>query len=126
MQEISFRSTLFFIAFSFFVAAKSNAQCCAGGSGSCIAGGASQGVLQHGQWELNTNFQFISSDKFYKNDSHVDEGSYDSYSSQYEYFRMAYGVTKDFTISLESGYYIGKKEVGLNENPATTYSSSGF
>ena len=126
MQKSIFRNILLFTAFSFFSASKLSAQCCAGGSGSCIAGGASQGVLQHGQWELNTNFQFISSDKFYRNDSPADEGSYDSYSSQYEYFRMAYGVTKDFTISLESGYYLNKKEVGLNENPATTYSSKGF
>jgi len=126
MRKIIFRKIILFTAFSFFQTGPLNAQCCAGGSGSCIAGGSSQGVLQHGQWELNTNFQFISSDEFYKNDSPAELGSYDSYSSQYEYFRMAYGVTKDFTVSLESGYYIGKKEVGLNGNPATTYTSKGF
>src|SRR5690242_2927301 len=110
MQRFFFRGFLFLSFITFSQRENAVAQCCAGGSGSCIAGGASQGVLQHGQWELNTNFQFISSDKFYKNDSPVEKGSYDSYSSQYEYFRMAYGVTKDFTISLESGYYIGKNE----------------
>jgi len=126
MQQFLFRSFILSAAFIFYCAENLHAQCCAGGSGSCIAGGASQGVLQHGQWELNTNFQFISSDEFYKNDKHVDSGSYDSYSSEYEYFRLAYGVTKDFTISLESGYYIGKKEVGLHNNPLTTYTSKGF
>jgi len=120
------RRIILVIAFAFFLIGRLHAQCCAGGSGSCIAGGASQGVLQHGQWELNTNFQFISSDEFYKNDSPSAAENYDSYSSQYEYFRMAYGVTKDFTMSLESGYYIGKKEVGLHGNPATTYTSKGF
>jgi hypothetical protein len=126
MKQFIFRSIIFISAFGLCRMNPVNAQCCAGGSGSCIAGGASQGVLQHGQWELNTNFQFISSDNFYKNDSPVDNGSYDSYSSQYEYFRMAYGASDKFTISLESGYYLGKKEVGLNENPATTYTSKGF
>lgn len=102
------------------------AQCCAGGSGSCIAGGASQGVLLENQMELNTNFQFINTDKFYRKDSPEDAGSFDSYSSQYEYFRLAYGATKNLTVSLESGYYLLKKEVGLHNNPATTYTSKGF
>jgi len=103
-----------------------HAQCCAGGSGSCIAGGASQGVLQYQQVELNTNFQFINTDRFYRKDSRNEKGSFDKYSSQYEYFRLAYGVSKNFTFSVESGYYLLKKEVGLNNNPATTYSSKGF
>src|SRR5215216_1454506 len=87
-----------------------HAQCCAGGSGSPIAGGASQGVLLERQVELNTNFQFISTDKFYKKDSPDTAGTFDSFSSTYEYFRLAYGVTKNFTMSVESGYYFKKKE----------------
>ncbi len=105
-----------------------NAQCCAGGSGSPIAGGASQGVLMERQMELNTNFQFISTDRFYKNDSEVpaSTGTFDSFNSTYEYFRIAYGVSKNLTMSVESGYYFNKKEVGLNGNPATTYESKGI
>jgi hypothetical protein len=102
------------------------AQCCAGGSGSPIAGGASQGVLLERQVELNTNFQFISTDKFYSNDSPDTAKSFDSFKSTYEYFRLAYGVTKNFTMSVESGYYFHKKEIGLNNNPATTYEAKGI
>src|SRR5436190_24184315 len=79
------------------------AQCCAGSSGSPIAGGASQGVLLERQAELNTNFLFIYSDKFYDKDSRTTTRYFDSFSSTYEYFRLAYGVTKNFTMSVESG-----------------------
>ena len=102
------------------------AQCCAGGSGSPIAGGASQGVLLERQIELNTNFQFINADKFYKKDVPDTGGTFDSFSSTYEYFRLAYGVTKDFTMSVESGYFFKKKETGKKGDPATTYESKGI
>src|SRR5690349_20280522 len=102
------------------------AQCCAGGSGSPIAGGASQGVLQERQIELSTNFQFINTDKFYKKDVPDTGGTFDSFSSTYQYFKLAYGVSKNFTMSVESGYYFKKKETGLEGNPATTYKAKGF
>ncbi|HKR06976.1 MAG TPA: heavy metal-binding domain-containing protein [Bacteroidia bacterium] len=104
-----------------------HAQCCAGGSGSPIAGGASQGVLQERQVDINTNFQFISTNKFYKKDVLAPDSvrTFDSFSSTYEYFRLAYGLTKNFTFSLESGYYFNKKEIGLNKDPATTYTAKG-
>src|ERR1041385_3902695 len=92
------------------------AQCCAGGSGSPIAGGASQGVLMERQIDLNTNFQFINTNNFYKKDVPDTGGTFDSFGSTYEYFRLAYGVSKNFTMSLESGYYFKKKEIGLNGN----------
>jgi hypothetical protein len=103
-----------------------HAQCCAGGSGSPIAGGASQGVLLERQMELSTSFQFIYTDKFYKKSSPDTTRSFDSFKSTYEYFKIAYGITKNFTMSVESGYYFNKKETGLNENPVTTYISKGF
>ena len=118
-----FSVLILLLSFSFM---QSHGQCCAGGGGSCIAGGVSQGVLQFRQLELNTNFQFISTDRFYKKDSRKKEGSFDSYSSEYEYFRVAYGVSRNLTFSLESGYYLQKKEVGLNGNAATSYSSKGI
>ena len=103
-------------------------QCCAGGSGSPIAGGASQGVLMERQVDLNTNFQFISTNKFYRKDSQVPDSarSFDSFSSTYEYFRVAYGLTKNLTFSVETGYYFKKEEIGLEKNPATTYSAKGI
>lgn len=111
-----------------FFSSYSYSQCCAGGSGSPIAGGASQGVLLERQIELNTNFQFISTNKFYKRDSPAPDSlrTFDSFSSRYEYFRLAYGVTKNFTMSVESGYFFNKKETGLNEDPLTTYETKGI
>jgi hypothetical protein len=102
------------------------AQCCAGGSGSPIAGGASQGVLLERQVELNTNFQFIYSDKFYNKDAPATVKYFDSFSSTYEYFRLAYGATKNLTMSVESGYYFHKEEIGLDGNPGTTYKTKGL
>ena len=104
------------------------AQCCAGGSGSPIAGGTSQGVLLERQVELNTNFQLINTNKFYYKDSQVPDSmrAFDSFSSTYQYFRLGYGVTKNFTMSLESGYYLKKKEIGLNGNLQATYEANGF
>ena len=103
-----------------------NAQCCAGGSGCTVAGGTSQGVLQEKQIELNTNFQFINADKFYKKDAVDTNRTFDSFESQYEYFRLAYGLSKNLTMSVESGYFFKKKETGLRKDPATTYTSSGI
>ncbi|MBP8822065.1 MAG: hypothetical protein KBH07_00305 [Flavobacteriales bacterium] len=100
-------------------------QCCAGGSGSPIAGDAAQGVLQEHQMELNTNYQFIHTDKFYKQDKLVAERTFDGFQSQYQYLKVAYGLTKELTLSLENGYYLMKKEVGYNQDPRTTYTSTG-
>ncbi|MBS1568398.1 MAG: hypothetical protein JST45_03045 [Bacteroidetes bacterium] len=102
------------------------AQCCAGGSSSCIVGGAAEGVLGEGQMELNTNLQFINTDKFYKLDKQVSERTFDGFQSRYQYFKVAYGVSKNLTVSLENGYYLLKKEIGFNNNPATTFTSKGM
>ncbi|MCC7231689.1 MAG: hypothetical protein IT242_02000 [Bacteroidia bacterium] len=107
---------------------KGNGQCCAGGSGCSITGEASTGVLQKRQIELSTNFQFISTDKFYKRDRVAPDGerTFDSYNSSYQYFRLGYGISENFTLSVEGGYYFLKKETGLDNNPSTTYSSKGI
>src|SRR6185503_12222908 len=87
------------------ISINSNSQCCSGGSACPIAGGGSQGVLEENQVELNTNLQFINTQKFFKGNKRDTAVYFDSYTSQYEYFRVAYGVTKNFTMSIESGYY---------------------
>lgn len=104
------------------------AQCCAGSSGCSIAGSASTGVLEEHQIELSSNFQFISTEKFFKKDKQAPNSSrtFDSFKSTYQYFKIGYGVTKNLTFSVESGYYLLKKETGLNKNPFTTYESKGF
>jgi hypothetical protein len=98
-------------------------QCCGGGGGSPIAGGASQGVLLEKQIELNINYQNINTHKFLNGD--VPSDNYLArYTSQYIYSRIAYGVTKNFTMSIESGYYINKTQYGLHY--ADTIASKGF
>ncbi len=121
------RYILSLLLFSFFAfnSINSSAQCCAGGSGCPIAGGSSQGVLDENQIELNTNIQLINTNNFYTGSKRDTAKYFDSYTSHYEYFRLAYGVSKNLTMSIESGYYFQKKEVGLRQNPATTYQSGG-
>ena len=113
----------------FLFSQKSFAQgCCSGGSGSPIAGGASQGVLAPGQIELASNFQYISSNKF-KTENRDTVSLFNNYNSRYLYSKFAYGLTKEFTFSAEFGYYFNKTQVGLfdsslNESPKIE--SSGF
>ena len=85
-----------------------------------------EGVLQEKQIELNTNYQFIKADKFYKKDAVDTNRTFDSFESQYEYFRLAYGLSKNLTMSLEGGYFIKKIEIGLHVDPLTTYQAKGM
>ncbi|TAL57402.1 MAG: hypothetical protein EPN85_14185 [Bacteroidetes bacterium] len=86
--------------------------CCAGGSGSPIAGGASQGVLLDRQMELASNFQYISSSRFLTKD--IDTVKlFENFNSKYLYTKIAYGFTKDLTVSLEAGYFFNKTQTGL-------------
>ncbi len=112
-----------FSALVFLSSDKIKAQCCAAGSGSPIAGDGSQGVLQQKQAEINLNYQKIYTTEFLSGDT-ADVNYLDSYSSDYLYLRLAYGITEDLTLSLESGYYIGKKQVGLDNRDTIT--SSGI
>jgi hypothetical protein len=99
------------------------AQCCGGGGGSPVAGGSSQGVLLEHQMEINTNLQYIHTTKFFSGDER-DTNYLDSYSSNYSYTRLAYGLSKKLTISLEAGYWLDKTEVGKNKS--VTYQSKGI
>lgn len=105
---------------------RSLAQCCAGGSGSCMVGGAAQGVLGAHQMELNTNFQYIHSNSFYRGSERASEHTFDSFESKLQYFKVAYGASKNLTVSLEYSHYLLKKETGLNGDPATTYTCKGM
>jgi hypothetical protein len=128
VKHLFFNTTLLLGVMIFCFLGNANAQCCAGGSGCSIVGGASTGVLQERQIELNTNFQYINSHKFYKNDKVAPSSSrtFDSFNSAYQYFKLGYGLTDKLTLSIEGGYYYKKEEIGLDKNPATTYQSSGM
>jgi hypothetical protein len=109
-----------------FLANQAFAQCCAGGSGSPIAGGTSQGVLSSKQIELNTNFQYINTNNFYTEDKPDTLKYFDNFHSSYQYFRLAYGVTEKLTMSIETGNFFLKEEIGLNNDPSKTYNTSGI
>lgn len=102
------------------------AQCCSAGSGSCIVGGAAQGVLQEQELQLSSNFQFIGTEAFYKEDQRTEEHTFDGFRSRYQYFKVAYGASPKLTLSVEAGHHLLKEEIGRMKDPATTYRSSGF
>ncbi|HNB81511.1 MAG TPA: hypothetical protein PLP14_05385 [Chitinophagaceae bacterium] len=106
------RSLLFACSF-LFPASWLQAQCCSGGSGSPVAGGTSQGVLQPYQMELNYNYQHTSTTRFL-NGHHPDTRFLDLYRTDYSYVRLAYGLSTKLTISLEGGYFLQKKQIGLD------------
>lgn len=108
------------LLFPMYIKAQS---CCSGGSGSPIAGGTSQGVLYKKQAEVSTNIQYINSGIFLTGDKRAKD-FLDNYNSTYLYNRVAYGITEKLTLSLESGYFFNKTQIGLNNRD--TISSSGF
>lgn len=87
--------------------------CCSGGSASPIAGGTSQGVLNENQFEIAVNNQLMKSNHFFSGDKDT-AALFDDLSSNYIYLRTAFGLTKKLTISIESGYFIRKRQIGLN------------
>jgi hypothetical protein len=97
--------------------------CCSGGSGSPIAGGASQGVLQERQMEIAVNHQYLSTDRFLVKDKDT-VSLFDNLNSNYIYGRIAYGITQKLTMSIESGYFINKTQYGLERKD--TIRSSGI
>ncbi len=113
------------IAFSilFFSNQTYSQGCCSGGSGSPIAGGASQGVLQDRQFEIGVNYQYINTNKF-KFGSEDTSSLFKDFNSNYIYLRLAYGITKNLTMSVESGYFINKTQIELDN--VTKVKSSGI
>ena len=89
--------------------------CCSGGSGSPIAGGASQGVLQERQFEIAPNYQYLQTNKFMVKDKDT-LSLFDNLYSNYIYMRLAYGLTDKLTMSIESGYFFNKTQIGFEKS----------
>ena len=98
--------------------------CCSGGSCNPVAGGTSVGVLQAKQMEISMSEQYVNSNRF-KSGSKDTATLFDYFHSNYLYTRLAYGVTKNLTMSVEWGYYINKTEVGLNRVDTVTAKGIG-
>ncbi|MCC6722799.1 MAG: hypothetical protein IT243_11430 [Bacteroidia bacterium] len=125
-RKYNLQVCLFFLIFT--NANQSLSQCCAGGSGSPLAGGASQGVLQENQFEINTNYQHISTKKFLTG-TKTDKNFLDYFGSNYLFTRFGYGVNEKFTMSVDFGYFINKKQIGLYDSVNKTnevIKSGGF
>ncbi len=115
---------LLILLFCSVVSGQTYAQgCCSAGSGSPIAGGTSQGVLQDRQFEVNLNFQHLSTKKFLDGDK-AEKKFLDYYGSNFTYLRLSHGITKALTLSVEAGYYINRTQIGLNK--IDTMTSSGM
>ncbi len=124
MFKPSAMRSVLFTGFIFLYALKAYTQgCCSGGSASPIAGGASQGVLQERQVEFAMNFQHLNSNRFLVGDRDT-ASLFDDLSSNYLYLRMAYGVTPKLTMSIESGYFLNRTQIGLDKSD--TIKSSGI
>ena len=96
--------------------------CCSGGAGSPIAGGAATGVLQENQMELSINYQFNRSNKFFNEHKEVTP-LFNNLRSDYLFFRVDYGLSKKFTLSVASGYFLDKSKIGKDNSD--TISSNG-
>lgn len=97
--------------------------CCAGGSGSPIAGGASTGVLLKNQLEIAGNYQFNYADVYFAKDSDT-TNLIDGLKSSYFFLRADYGVSDKLTMSIASGYYAHKTLIELGYRD--TVSSKGI
>ena len=84
MKINTIRKAILIIVASFAISGSLWAQCCGGSNGSPIAGGSSQGVLKENQFEINTSFQFINTNKSYSGDT-PDTVSVYKYNSSYNY-----------------------------------------
>ena len=73
--------------------------CCSGGAGSPIAGGAATGVLQENQMEVSINYQYNKSNKFFTENRDT-TSLFNNLSSNYLFFRIDYGLSKKFTLSV--------------------------
>jgi hypothetical protein len=123
MIKTSICISLAFIYLAFYPFNNLNSQCCAIGGGNPLAGDVSQGVLQHRQIELNSNFQYVNTNRFLT-ENKTDTNYLERFSSQYLYTRLGIGVTERFTMSVEAGYWLDKNQVGLLERDS--YRSSGI
>ena len=91
--------------------------CCSGASGNPIAGGSSTGVLLKNQIELAVNYQYNFSDKFYAgNNDTVGPTSISNLNSNYVFLSTNYGLSKNTTLSISSGYFINKTKNGNSES----------
>jgi hypothetical protein len=73
---------------------------------------------------VSTNFQYVNTNKFQTGTSKA-MNFLDNYNSEYLYTRFAYGATERLTLSLETGYYFNKSQVGIGNSSKVSNSGIG-
>ncbi len=111
------------LASLFFLPYESISQCCGGGGGNPFAGDVAHGVLGQNQFEINSSFQFVRTNKFLSGNKPADNFS-DNFNSKYLYNKIGYGLSERLTLSVEFSYWLNKTQVNLNNSQ--TISSSGL
>ena len=125
LMASGFRIVSFLVGTAFLLSHPSaRAQCCAGGNANPIAGGASQSVLQEGQWEIGTSLQAVRTHTFLKGHDVV-SGFLDEFDSYYLYTRAAYGISDLLTMSVECGSWPLKTQIGYKAKDTVTGSGIG-
>ncbi|GAB5418253.1 MAG: hypothetical protein Crog4KO_16420 [Crocinitomicaceae bacterium] len=94
--------------------------CCSGGGGSPIAGGAAMGVLEEGQMQLLSSYQYSRSNKFMSGDRDT-TAFFDNLSSNYLFFKADYGLSSKLTVSVATGFYPRRT---ITEFADTTFSGN--
>lgn len=69
------------------------------------------------------SFQYLNSNKFLSGTEPA-PNFLDNFNSKYLYTRLAFGVTRNLTMSVETGYFLNRTQIGLNAREEIT--SSGF
>ena len=72
--------------------------------------------------EVSINYQYNKSNKFFTENRDT-TSLFNNLSSNYLFFRIDYGLSKKFTLSVASGYFLDKSKIG--EDNADTISSNG-
>jgi len=81
--------------------------CCSGGGGNPLSGATVAGVLQKGEIELMSSYQYSRSNRFLTLDSDT-VPFFDNLSSNYIFFKADYGITDKLTMSVGGGYYLNR------------------
>lgn len=99
---------LFTTVLTFLLSNNSLAQgCCSGGGGNPITGSSSTGVLDKNQFEIQSNYQYSSTNVFLSGDRDTTQ-FFKDLTSNYLFLKTDYGVSDKLTLSLGMGYYLNK------------------
>lgn len=103
------------ILLTLFVNQEIFSQCsCMGGAsiGSItpMAGVSTIGVLDEDNLRITTFFTYANGDQYYKGDLKSETYLPSKYSSSFLGLNFAYGLYEDFTVELETGYFINKEQ----------------